>query len=63
MPTAKWKDVINPSHSERHSLAESTFWQRLLFDGALQQCEDLEKLLVGCEIIAALDDLELLAAA
>ncbi len=38
------------------------FWQRLVNDGALENCADLEKLLAGCEIIAALDDLDLLAA-
>lgn len=39
-----------------------TFWMRLLSDDALAPCENLEKLLVGCEIIAAMDDLDLLAA-
>ncbi len=38
------------------------FWQRLLSQGELERCEPLEKLLVGCEIIAALDAVELLAA-
>ncbi len=39
-----------------------TFWQRLLSEEELQSCEPLEKLLVGCEIIAALDGVDLLAA-
>ncbi len=39
-----------------------TFWQRLLNEEELQSCEPLEKLLVGCEIIAALDGVDLLAA-
>ena len=39
-----------------------TFWQRLLREEELQSCEPLEKLLVGCEIIAALDGVDLLAA-
>lgn len=38
------------------------FWQRLVNDGALQHCDALEKLVAGCEVIAALDDLDLLAA-
>ncbi|HEY3662220.1 MAG TPA: hypothetical protein VGL24_03625 [Chthoniobacterales bacterium] len=38
------------------------FWQRLLNEEELQRCEPLEKLLVGCEIIAALDGVDLLAA-
>ena len=39
-----------------------SFWQRLLNEEELQDCEPLEKLLVGCEIIAALDGVDLLAA-
>jgi hypothetical protein len=39
-----------------------TFWQRLVGEQELQQCTSLEKLLVGCEIIAALDGVDLLAA-
>ena len=42
--------------------SSASFWQRILSDGSLQNCEDLEKLLAGCEIIAAVDDLDLLAA-
>jgi hypothetical protein len=44
----------NPQHAN--------FWLRLVNDKALQDCNDLEKLVVGCEIIAALDAAELLAA-
>ena len=40
----------------------NNFWQRILNDGALESCDPLEKLLAGCEIIAAVDDLDLLAA-
>ena len=36
------------------------FWARLLQDESMQRCSDLERLLTGCEIIAALDDLDLL---
>ncbi|MEY2557546.1 MAG: hypothetical protein QOE34_971 [Verrucomicrobiota bacterium] len=38
------------------------FWIRLLRDEQLRDCDDLRKLLVGCEIIAALDAADLLAA-
>ncbi|MGI8436924.1 MAG: hypothetical protein ACR2NX_08465 [Chthoniobacterales bacterium] len=39
-----------------------SFWERLLNDQDLRDCAPLEKLLVGCELIAALDASELLAA-
>jgi len=38
------------------------FWLRLLNNEALQDFDDLEKLVIGCEIIAALDAVDLLAA-
>ena len=38
------------------------FWLRILRDEELQNCDNLQKLLVGCEIIAALDGVDLLAA-
>ena len=52
--------VINPDRGAISFAGETTFWSRLLSDAVLRQCEDLEKLLIGCEIIAALDDLTLL---
>jgi hypothetical protein len=39
------------------------FWERILSDDQLKGCNDLEKLLAGCEIIAALDRVDLLLAA
>jgi hypothetical protein len=36
------------------------FWEQLLTDHSLDGLADLEKLLAGCEIIVALDDLDLL---
>ncbi len=39
-----------------------SFWQRLLEEEELRDCAPLEKLLAGCEIIAALDRVDLLAA-
>ncbi|MEY2528418.1 MAG: hypothetical protein QOJ05_508 [Verrucomicrobiota bacterium] len=38
------------------------FWSRILGDENLSDCDDLQKLVVGCEIIAALDAVDLLAA-
>ena len=38
------------------------FWLRILRDEELRNCDNLKKLLVGCEIIAALDGADLLAA-
>ena len=56
--------MINPTELSDRAETNSgiNFWQRILNDGALSQCADLEKILAGCEIIAAVDDLELLAA-
>lgn len=39
----------------------ANFWRRILRDEKLRDCDDLQKLLVGCEIIAALDGVDLLA--
>ncbi len=43
--------------------APSNFWEFLVNDDQLDGCNDLEKLLAGCEIIAALDRVDLLLAA
>ena len=42
--------------------ANADFWLRLLNDEALRDCGDLEKIVIGCELIAALDSVQLLAA-
>ncbi len=59
-----YTSVINPTQFTDTAANNSgiNFWQRILNDGALESCDPLEKLLAGCEIIAAVDDLELLAA-
>ena len=44
------------------STATTDFWNRVLSNNSLREYENLEKLLVGCELIAVLDDLDLLAA-
>lgn len=56
--------VINPSALERARPADSWdgFWVRLLADEELRGYDDLQKLVIGCEIIAALDAVDLLAA-
>jgi hypothetical protein len=43
-------------------VATLAFWKRILNDEKLRECDNLEKLLAGCEIIAALDGRDLLAA-
>jgi len=48
--------TVNPKNGS------GDFWLRLLNDQALRNCGDLEKLVIGCEIIAALDEADLLAA-
>ena len=56
--------MLNPAVIESHasrSVADN-FWFHILTDEALGDCDDLQKLLVGCEIIAALDAVDLLAA-
>jgi hypothetical protein len=47
--------------SELH-VGSPTLWKRILNDEELRECDNLEKLLVGCEIIAVLDGRDLLAA-
>lgn len=60
---AKEGTVINPTlRSTSFDTTTVDFWQRIINDGSLQHCDALEKLVAGCEVIAALDDLDLLAA-
>jgi hypothetical protein len=57
--------MLNPAtviESKATSSVANTFWFRILRDEQLRDCDDLQKLLVGCEIIAALDGVDLLAA-
>ena len=56
--------MLNPAVIESNAArsAADNFWFRILTDEELGQCDDLQKLLVGCEIIAALDAVDLLAA-
>ena len=60
----KEQGMLNPAVIESNatrSVAEN-FWFRILTDKELGDCDDLQKLLAGCEIIAALDAVDLLAA-
>ena len=41
----------------------SDFWKRILNDEQLRDCTNLEKILAGCEIIAALEEMDELLAA
>ena|ERR1700731_1535563 len=60
----KKSGVLNPAVIEprkRNSPADN-FWSRLVTDEELRDCDNLQKLVIGCEIIAALDAVDLLAA-
>jgi len=49
-----------PSTSRR---IPSNFWEVFLKDDQLAKCDNLEKLVAGCEVIAALDHIDELLAA
>ena len=53
-------DLFVPSSLQR---APRSFWERIFTDHELDGCDNLEKLLAGCEIIAAVDRVDLLDAA
>jgi hypothetical protein len=53
--------VLNSDFSlESNAVKSLSFWERLVDKEELQGCEALEKLLAGCEIIAALDCVDFL---
>jgi len=56
--------MLNPAFvaPAKANVISGDFWLRLLNDEQLSACDDLEKLVIGCEIIAALDTADLLAA-
>ena len=63
MCVAKKRFMLNPAIQETANPKNTgDFWLRLLNDQDLRDCDDLEKLVIGCEIIAALDTVDLLAA-
>jgi len=47
---------------DENKIHATDFWRRILNDEDLRDCDNLQKLLVGCEIIAAVDSIDLLAA-
>jgi hypothetical protein len=55
--------MLNPAAVVSMNAKSADFWLRLLTDEALRDCDDLEKIVIGCELIAAVDAVELLAAA
>ncbi|MFL6588589.1 MAG: hypothetical protein ACJ8M4_00285 [Chthoniobacterales bacterium] len=64
MSVAIYDSVINPALLEGEKAIDigADFWLRLLNDQVLHDFDDLEKIVIGCELIAALDSVELLAA-
>ena len=61
---AKEQGMLNPDviDSMKAKSPATNFWLRILRDEELSACDDLQKLVAGCEIIAALDAVDLLAA-
>jgi hypothetical protein len=60
----KERAMLNPALIDcaKTRSSASDFWLRIVNDEQLRDCDDLEKLVIGCEIIAALDAVDLLAA-
>ena len=61
----KKSNVLNPTlviESRKWNSPADNFWFRIVTDETLRDCDDLQKLVIGCEIIAALDAVDLLAA-
>ena len=57
--------MLNPAvlaESRKPNSPANNFWFRIVTDEELRDCGDLQKLVIGCEIIAALDAVDLLAA-
>ena len=61
---AKDRFMLNPAalDSGKAEQVGADFWLRLFNDAGLAEYDDLEKIVIGCEIIAALDAVDLLAA-
>jgi len=61
----KKSNVLNPTlviESRKRNSPADNFWFRIVTAESLRDCDDLQKLVIGCEIIAALDCVDLLAA-
>jgi hypothetical protein len=63
-PLLKNGFMLNPAviDTAKVHATDTNFWIRILNNEELQGSDNLEKLVVGCEIIAALDAVDLLAA-
>jgi hypothetical protein len=63
-PVLNHECMLNPAVVEfsKAKAERSDFWVHILNDEQLRNCDDLEKLVIGCEIIVALDAVDLLAA-
>ncbi len=55
--------TIDPFGQSSLRALPANFWERLVNDEQLSDCSPMEKLLTGCELIAALDQVALLQAA
>jgi hypothetical protein len=53
---------LSSIQSSSHRISAS-FWEMFLKDEQLSGCDNLEKLVAGCEVIAALDHIDELLAA
>ena len=62
LKSERMNNLGNLSSESERSSAVLTFWERIINDQELRDRTDLEKLLAGCEIIATLDRVDLLAA-
>ena len=54
---------IDPFGQSSLRAVPANFWERIIHDEQLSECSPLEKLLIGCELIATLDQVDLLQAA
>ena len=52
--------ITTPLFSTTSRALTADFWTQVLCHKSMEPLSDLERLVTGCEIIAALDDLELL---
>ena len=57
------KGVAGSTNKSASSRISANFWELFLKDQQLLNCDNLEKLVAGCEIIAALDHIDELLAA
>ena len=61
--SSRMPSTIDPFGPSSLRAVPANFWERIINDEQLCDCSALEKLLIGCELIATLDEIELLQAA